>query len=114
MPDWQFTYSDESIISTAYAYYLAKDYEAGNRELRIYAENLIDEIEWYNSLEGQQEFYNQVYNDKIDNMRIVLRIYQTALQNNQKEFCDELELRWKDVDTYSLREYLLARQGMDK
>lgn len=114
MPDWQFAYNDESIITTAYAFYLANDFEAGNRELRIYAENLIDEIEWYNSLESQQEFYNQVYNDKIDNMRIVLRIYQAALQHNQKEFCDELELRWKDVDAYSLREYMLARQGMDK
>ena len=109
MPDWQFPYNDETIISTAYAYYMAKDFEAGNRELRILAFNMIDEIEWFNSLKAKQPKYgDQVERERIDYTRMVIQIYQSALQFNQTAFCKELETRWADVSSYSLQEYMKA------
>ena len=109
MPDWQFPYFDESIISTAYAYYMAKDFEAGNRELHTLAFNLIDEVEWYNSLkEKQPEYADQVEHDRIDYIRTVIQIYQTALQFNQTAFCKELQTRWADVSSFTLEDYMKA------
>lgn len=106
MPDWQFPYFDDAIITTAFIYYRINDFEAGNRELGIYANNLIDEIEWYNSL--QPSFAKQVEADKIDYTRIVIQIYQIASQHNQKDFCNTLEKRWSDLGDYPLSEYVKA------
>jgi hypothetical protein len=106
MPDWQFPYFDDAVITTAYIYYRLNDFESGNRELKTYAENLIDEVEWYNSLSKQPAFAKQVESDKIDYIRTVIQIYQIASQYNQKDFCNELEVRWGDLGEYPLSEYM--------
>lgn len=108
MPNWQIPYNDESIISTAYAHYLIKDYENANRILKTYAENLMDEIEWYNSLQSQPSFAKQVESSKIDYMRTVIRIFQIAQQYNQTLLVEELELRWSELGEYPLAEYSKA------
>lgn len=110
MPDWQIPYFDESIISTAYAHYIVKDFEAGDDLLATFAENLIDEIEWYNSLQKQPDFYKQVESDRYDYMRKVVQIFQVAVQYDRQDLCNRLENRWKDVETYSLANYLTASQ----
>ncbi|MCQ2958578.1 MAG: DUF2723 domain-containing protein [Bacteroidales bacterium] len=108
MPDWQIPYFDESIISTSYAYYMIKDFESGNRLLKTYAENLMDEIEWYNSLKDQPTFFKRIEASKIDYMRTVIRIYQVAQQYKQTALCNELDLRWNELGEYPITEYSKA------
>ncbi len=113
MPDWQVPYFDESIVSTAYAYYFIDEDSSANALLHTYAFNLMDEIEWYNSLQKQPTFYKQIESDKMDYMSRVVQVYQVALQHGQKEFCDELEVRWSDVSAYSLLDYMKAASSKE-
>jgi len=108
MPNWQIPYFDESVIATANAFYLMNDYEAGNRELRYLALNLMDEVEWYNSLQSQPTFYKQVEADRTDYTRTILQIYQNAMYYHQDDFCKELEARWAEIDSFSLAAYVKA------
>lgn len=106
MPNWQIPYFDDGIITTAYAHYMTGNMEAGNNELKTLAFNLMDEIEWYNSLkDNQDEIYKKIEGSKIEYLRTTLRIYQMAVQYSQKSLCEELELRWNELGEYPLSEY---------
>jgi hypothetical protein len=106
MPDWQFPYFDESVITTAIAHYQAKEFEKGNELLTTYAENLIDEIEWFSSLQPQKDFYKQVESDMIDYTKTILQIYHIGEQFGQKDLCKQLDLRWTEAVGYGLDVYL--------
>jgi hypothetical protein len=127
LPDSQFPYDDDNVITTAYAYYSVEDFAGGNAELLIYANNLIDELEWHASLESE---YLDVYRelekqyssggytddelaiirkklgatdfDKIRQEQYIykqsmIRIGEVVLREGQKEFFEKLEFEWVRV-----------------
>jgi hypothetical protein len=108
MPDWQIPYFDENIITTAYAYYTVGDAKTANEELMIYAKNLIDEIEWFNSQKG--EFASLVEQEKQGYMQTILRIAEVAQSKMQTKFLEQLEFEWKRIEpTYSLAKIIASR-----
>ncbi|HON52969.1 MAG TPA: hypothetical protein PLS12_07155, partial [Bacteroidales bacterium] len=105
MPDWQFPYFDDNIIYTAYAYYAIGDTKGAQEELSIYVENLIQEIEWFNSL--QPKFAAMVQKDKEEYMRSIVQIADVVQSRGDTKFFEKLEFEWKRIEqAYTLQQIL--------
>ncbi len=105
MPDWQFPYFDDNIIYTAYAYYAIGDTKGAQEELSIYVENLIQEVEWFNSL--QPKFAAMVQKDKEEYMRSIVQIADVVQSRGDTKFFEKLEFEWKRIEqAYTLQQIL--------
>lgn len=105
MPDWQFPYFDDGIITTAYAYYLNDAKELGNNELMIYVRNMVDELEWFKSL--SPAYKSLVKSEEQRYMQSILRIAEIAIGRNDAEFVENLEYEWSRVEpSFTLKEIL--------
>ena len=108
LPNWQIPYFDENIIFTAYAYYAVGDSKSANEELLIYVRNLVDEIEWYNSLDP--EFAKKVEQDKQDYMRIIVQVAELVQSKNEQKCFEQLEFEWKRIEpSYTLMRVIAER-----
>ncbi|NLK82200.1 MAG: DUF2723 domain-containing protein [Bacteroidales bacterium] len=109
MPDWQFPYFDDSIITTAYAYYMIDMQDEGNEELMIYVRNMIDELQWFNSL--KPKFSKLVEAERQQYTQSILRIAEIAFGREDVKLQEQLEREWSSVEpTYSLSDILRSRQ----
>ena len=112
MPDWQFPYFDDNIIYTAYAYYTIGDNKAANDELLIYVNNLVDEVEWFNSLDDENA--KLVEKDKEDYMRSIVQIAEIVQSRNEKAFFEKLEFEWRRIEpTYTLKQ-VIERKNIEQ
>ncbi len=96
MPDSQFPYMDDNIVTTAYAYYSIDENELANEELLIYAMNLIDELEWFSSLSVEHK--KRVTSDEQNYLSSVVRIAEIAYDKQETELLQKLELEWMRVE----------------
>lgn len=114
MPNWQIPFFDESIISTAYAYYSIQEAEKANELLMTLVNNLADEVEWYASLKKQPQFYQKVEADMYRYIQSVMQIYQIAKQYKQTSLCDSIDARWVAVEGFPMKEYMRAAEEQNK
>lgn len=110
MPDWQFPYFDDNIIYTAYAYYAIGDNKGAQEELSIYVENLIQEVEWFNTL--QPQFAVLVQKNKEEYMRSLVQIAEIVQSRGDTKFFEKLEFEWKRIEqAYTLQQILLSSRN---
>jgi hypothetical protein len=108
LPDSQIPYFDDSIITTAYAYYMADADDLGNEELMIYIRNMIDELVWYQSL--QSSFQKMVEGDRRQYMNSIIRIAEIAMSRNDNDFLEKIEYEWSRVEpTFKLADIIKNR-----
>ncbi|MFO7869524.1 MAG: DUF2723 domain-containing protein [Bacteroidales bacterium] len=109
MPDWQYPYMDQNVVTTAYAYYLIDADKLGNEEILIYVQNLVDELEWFKSL--SPEFKKLVKSEEQRYMQSVLRVAEFAIGRSDSEFLEKIEYEWSRVEPgFSLKDILESRK----
>lgn len=108
LPDWQVPYFDDSIITTAYAYYMADRDAEGNEELLIYIKNLVDELVWFNTL--QRRFQNKVEPERRQYMSSIMRIAEIAISRDDIDFLEKIEYEWSRFEpSLRIRDIILNR-----
>lgn len=113
MPDSQFPYFDANIIYTAYSYYMLGDEDSklkARAALRIFIENLTQEIEWFNSL--QPRYYAVVQKERNEYIRYIVGAADIVKNAKDEEFLEELVVSWQRVgEEHSLKD-ILQYSGM--
>jgi len=84
---------DYSVFESGQLYYLAGDFKKGNELLKSYADQCIDELEYYTSVEPR--FRNLNSDNEGRSSRILEMIVDLALKNKQQKLVDEINTKKK-------------------
>jgi hypothetical protein len=86
---------DYYVVETGELYFMAGNSEKGNSILKTYAEDCINELEYYTSVEPRFRHFNQDYEGR--SARILDMILEKALKYKQQKLVDEINTKKKNL-----------------